>query len=206
MTYEEFMDWADEDTLAEWVDGKVVMTSPASKRHQELTGFLYGLLDVYMETHALGDVLALFQMHLPNSGREPDVLFVAREHQDRVQATRIEGPADLVVEIVSPESRGRDRGDKFYEYQAGGVREYWLIDPDTQHAEFYQLDNAGVYQPVLPEPEGIYRSRVLAGLWLQLSWLWQDPFPSVNQAMLAIDGAAYAERMIADLKDCGFLP
>jgi hypothetical protein len=34
MTYAEFLDWADEDTLAEWVNGKVIMTSPASLRHQ----------------------------------------------------------------------------------------------------------------------------------------------------------------------------
>ena len=39
MTYEEFLAWADEDTLAEWVDGEVVMTSPASNRHQDLTAF-----------------------------------------------------------------------------------------------------------------------------------------------------------------------
>ena len=34
MTYQEFLNWADEDTLAEWVNGKVIMTSPASLRHQ----------------------------------------------------------------------------------------------------------------------------------------------------------------------------
>ncbi|HXT36250.1 MAG TPA: Uma2 family endonuclease, partial [Chloroflexota bacterium] len=118
MTYDEFLDWADEDTLAEWVGGKVIMTSPANRRHQELVGFLYGLLDAYAKTHDLGIVLpAPFQMHLPTSGREPDVLFVARAHQDRVKTTRIEGPADLVVEVVSPESRGRDRGDPMSEFE-----------------------------------------------------------------------------------------
>jgi ABC-type thiamine transport system ATPase subunit len=40
MTYEEFLAWADEDTLAEWVDGEVVMYSPASKRHQSIADFL----------------------------------------------------------------------------------------------------------------------------------------------------------------------
>lgn len=207
MTYDEFLDWADEDTLAEWVDGKVIMTSPANRRHQELVGFLYGLLDAYAKTHDLGIVLpAPFQMHLPTSGREPDVLFVARAHQDRVKTTRIEGPADLVVEVVSPESRGRDRGDKFYEYQSGGVKEYWLIDPDTRHADFHQLDAAGVYQIVPPASEGIYQSAVLEGFQLRLSWLWRATLPSINEAMLAIDGPAYATRMIADLKDGGFLP
>jgi Uma2 family endonuclease len=208
MTYAEFLDWADEDTLAEWVDGKVIATSPANRRHQELVGFLYGLLDTYAKTHDLGIVLPVpFQMHLPTSGREPDVLFVAKAHQDRLKASRIEGPADLVVEVVSPESRGRDRGDKFYEYQLGGMKEYWLIDPDTRHADFHQIDDAaGVYRIVPPSSRGIYRSQVLEDFQLPLPWLWQAPLPSINEAMLAIDGPAHAARMIADLKDGGFLP
>ncbi len=145
-------------------------------------------------------------MRLPTSGREPDVLFVAREHLDRVLFTRVEGPADLVVEIVSPESRVRDRGEKFYEYQEGGVGEYWLIEPDTRRAEFYQLDPDGIYQLVLPDAAGVYRSRAMDGLWVRVAWLWQEPLPQVNQVMLEIDGAAYAQRLIADLTDAGFLP
>ena len=68
-------------------------------------------------------------MKLPHSAREPDVLFLAKEHLGRLRDSHIEGPADLVVEIVSKESRGRDRGEKFYEYGEGGVPEYWLLDP-----------------------------------------------------------------------------
>lgn len=111
MTYEEFMDWADEDTLAEWVDGTVEMTSPANARHQRVVGFLYRILAHYVELHELGEVFtAPFQQHLANarSGREPDVIFLARDHLDRLQPpdreTRVEGPADLAVEVVSPES------------------------------------------------------------------------------------------------------
>jgi len=207
MTYEEFLEWADEDTLAEWVDGRVVMTSPASARHQDIGVFLTNVLAEHARTHNLGRVLvAPFQMRLPTSGREPDVLFVAGEHLGRVLSTRVEGPADLVMEIVSPESRVRDRGEKFYEYQEGGVGEYWLIDPDTRRAEFYQLDPDGIYQLVLPDADGVYRSRVMAGLWVRVAWLWQEPLPQINQVMLEIDGAAYAQRLIADLTDAGFLP
>ena len=207
MTYDEFMEWADEDTLAEWVDGRIVMTSPASARHQDLTDFLHDMFSEHARTHDLGRVLfAPFQMRLPTSGREPDVLFVAKEHLDRVRSTRVEGPADLVVEIVSPESRVRDRGEKFYEYQAGGVGEYWLIDPDTSRAEFYQRDGAGLYQAIPPGPDGIYRARELPGLWVRVAWLWQEPLPEVNKIMLEIDGAPYARRLIADLRDGGFLP
>ncbi len=78
-------------------------------------------------------------MKLPTSGREPDVLFIANDHLDRLKPPYLDGPADLVIEIISPESVKRYRGRKFFEYQAGGVAEYWLIDPAVQVAEFYQL-------------------------------------------------------------------
>jgi len=178
MTYEEFLAWTDEDTLAEWVNGEVVMRSPASNRHQDLVRFLTSVLGIYVEVRNLGIVRpAPFQMKL-EQGREPDLLFVAREHLDRLKVNYLDGPADLVVEIVSPESAGRDRGDKFYEYARGGVPEYWLIDPETRWAEFYRL-KGGRYQLVMGDTEGVYRSEVLPGFWLQAEWLWQEPLPGV---------------------------
>ncbi len=94
MTYEEFLAWADEDRLAEWVAvpgadvGVVTMTSPASTRHQLLSDFLLKVLGTYAEAHDLGVVLsAPFQMKLPGSGREPDLLFVALEHLKRLKKT-----------------------------------------------------------------------------------------------------------------------
>lgn len=112
------------------------------------------------------------------SGREPDLMFVTRERMQLVQPTFLDGPADLVVELVSPESIGRDRGEKFVEYEAAGVREYWLIDPIRQQAEFYLLGADGRYR-LGPLDEGIYRSQVLAGFWLRVAWLWQKPLPPV---------------------------
>jgi Uma2 family endonuclease len=201
MTYDEFLAWADEDTLAEWVDGRVVPMSPASKRHQDVARFLANVLDAYASLHDIGTVImAPFQMQLPTSGREPDVLFIANEHFDRLTPTRLTGAADLVVEVISTESRGRDRGDKFYEYQAAGVGEYWLIDPDMRRTEFYQLDEAGAYALIAPDAGGIYRSRVMHGLWIDVAWLWRDPPPPLNRVLLAIAGERYAEAMRADLE------
>lgn len=177
-TYEEFLDWADEDTRAEWVDCEVIVMSPASNRHQQLADFLTALLRVLAEQRSLGQVLsAPFQMKLEN-GREPDVLFLADEHRDRLRETYLDGPADLVVEIVSPESGPRGRGDKFYEYEAGGVQEYWLIDLVREQVEVYRLEE-GRYRLVQPEEDDIYRSEVVPGFWLRASWLWQEPLPKV---------------------------
>ncbi len=186
MTYEEFLAWADEDTWAEWVDGEVIVLTPASTRHQLIKKFLVGILDAYVAFRDLGEVLdAPFQVKLGPDlpGREPDLLFVAREHMERLKETYLEGPADLVVEIISPESAARDRGDKFYEYEAAGVGEYWLIDPEREQAEFYRLGPDGRYRTVLAEREGEYRSEVVPGFWLRVEWLWQDPLPRVMDVM-----------------------
>jgi Uma2 family endonuclease len=191
MTYEEFLAWCDEDTWAEWVDGEVVMVSPASERHQALAGFLTSVLGIFVRVRDLGIVLAApFQMKIGAqlSGREPDLLFVAKPNLGRLKSTYLEGPADLVVEIVSPESRLRDRGEKFAEYEVGGVPEYWLLDPEHQQADFYRLDARQRYRLTEPEASGIYRSQVLTTLWLKADWLWQDPLPSPLRIVAQIAG------------------
>ena len=206
LSYAEFLDWADEDTLAEWVEGEIIMTSPASNRHQDIAGFLASLLRIFAETHQLGQIRSgPFQMKLTASGREPDLLFIGNERLSHLKPTYLDGPADLAVEIISPESVGRDRGDKFYEYAQGGVPEYWLIDPRTSWAEFYHLEGAR-YRLVFVGAEGEYRSKVVPGFWLRVEWLWQEPLPAVEDVLLQIGGELYARRWIERLRQQGFLP
>jgi Uma2 family endonuclease len=184
ISFEDFLAHGPE-TQAEWVDGEVITMSPPIENHQDVARLLTGVLSVFTEDHQLGRILpAPFLMKtgpgLP--GREPDILFIAAEHLDRLKRTHLEGPADLAVEIISPESRGRDRGDKYYEYEQGGVREYWLLDPERRQAEFYGLDEQGIYR-TLPVDDGVFHSRVLAGLWLKPEWLWQKPLPSLRSIL-----------------------
>lgn len=182
MTFQEFLDWCNEDVWAEWVRGEVIELSPASRRHQELLDFLVKVLGIFVEARDLGILLpAPFSMKLEptQSAREPDLLFVARDHEDRLKNTYLDGPADLVVEIVSPESRLRDRGEKFAEYELGGVQEYWLLDPTEQRADFYLLGPDGRYERCRIDEQGIYRSTVLPDFPLSVSWLWQQPLPRV---------------------------
>ena len=180
VSFEEFLDWCDEDTRAEWVDGGVVIMSPASGPHQAVLHFLIKVLGLWIEAKDLGRLLSDFLMRLPEpvgSSRAPDLIFVARAHLDRLHRTYLEGPADLAVELISPDSVGRDRGDKFVEYEQAGVPEYWLIDPDRQQAEFYELGPDGRYRLAVGGRSGRYRSGVLDGLVLDVEWLWQDPLP-----------------------------
>jgi Uma2 family endonuclease len=186
LSYEEFLAWCDEDTWAEWVDGEVVMLSPASSRHQDLRDWLAFIIRGFAEAHDLGVVrTAPFQMRLAalRRGREPDLLFIAKDHQQLLKEAYLDGPADLVVEIISAESRLRDRGEKFAEYEMGGVREYWLLDPEERRADFYRLGEDGRYRIIDLEPGGIYRSMVLPGFWLKVDWLWQEPLPPVLEVL-----------------------
>lgn len=181
ISYEEFLEWCDEDTRAEWVDGEVVLLSPASRRHQLLVAFLVQTLGVFVQAKELGVVLsAPFQMktgpELP--GREPDLIFVARENLGRLRDKYLDGPADLVVEVVSPDSRLKDRGEKFAECEAGGVREYWVLDPDARRADFFLLGPDGRYDRKTEGPDGVYRSAVVDGFWIRVDWLWQEPLPA----------------------------
>jgi Uma2 family endonuclease len=180
MSFEEFLGWCNDETHAEWVDGEVVIAPPPSTEHQMIRDFLVKIAGLYVEAHDLGAVLsAPYLMRIPNSpsGREPDLLFVSRERTNLITHQLLDGPADLVVEIVSPESIGRDRGEKFVEYEAAGVREYWLIDPLRQQAEFYRLDDKGLYRLAPLDADGIYHSAVLDGFWLRVVWLWQHRLP-----------------------------
>ena len=186
MSYAEFLEWCDEDTLAEWVDGEVIMAYPASAAHQILVGFLLRVLAIYAEQRELGQVIAApFQMktgpELP--GREPDLLFIARENLDRLEGVYLDGPADLAIEVVSPASRLRDRGEKLAEYEMGGVREYWVIDPEEQRADFYVLAADGRYERRRTSEDGIYPSEVITGFRLRESWLWQQPLPKALSAL-----------------------
>ena len=186
LTFQEFLDqYGDEDVWAELERGEVYVMSPASLRHQDLVNFLTALLRFFAEYFGLGRVLsAPFLMRLgPDTAREPDILFVAREHLERLKATYLDGPADLVVEVVSPESRLRDRGIKFAEYEMAGVPEYWLIDPELERADFYVLASDGRYERRSADEQGWYTSQALPGFRLFVPWLWQDPLPSLAEAL-----------------------
>lgn len=188
LTYEEFLQWTD-GVFAEWVDGEVIYTTAASLPHTDISIFLTTLLRLHAEANDLGQVLAApYQMYLRNvrRGREPDICFVAHANAHRLTHMYLDGPADLAVEIISPDSVRRDRDEKLLEYQTEGVREYWIIDPLTRSAQFYVLSD-GQYQAAPVDDAGIYRSSVLAGFWFNVNWLWQQPLPALRTVLREYD-------------------
>lgn len=202
VSFAAFLAWTDEDTHAEWVAGEIQMPSPARDEHQDLRDFLTGTMRPYVAARQLGWVRGGFLMRLASrpSGREPDIVFVAQEHVDRIGETYLDGPADLVVEIVSPESIARDRGEKFIEYETDGVREYWLLDPQRREALFYLRGADGMYHAAAIDPDGVYHATALPGFWIEVDWLWQRPLPAIEPIFIELGDDAYAYYLLDRLR------
>jgi Uma2 family endonuclease len=193
MSYEEYLQWAGEDTRAEWVDGEVIVYMPPRDEHQRIVEFLHTLLSLFVSVTGLGLVrLAPFEVKLWEGGpaREPDLFFVSKERLAALSSERFSGAPDLVAEVLSAGTLYIDRNEKFREYERAGVREYWLIDsrPGHARADFYRLDEEGRFALVATEVEERVGSSALENFWLRPAWLWQTPQPNPLLALAEITG------------------
>ncbi len=180
MTYEEFLAYPHENQHVEWVDGRVVTMASVTDKHAIVFGFLYIVLDLFTERRGLGVVRSdPFNMKVGPKlpGRQPDVLFLSNANMSRLRPSHLNGPADLIIEVISTGSRRTDRVDKFQEYEQGGVREYLIADPDYNLVELYRLAGPR-YEQVLPDEGGKLHFETVPGFFVKVDWLRQWPLPS----------------------------
>jgi Uma2 family endonuclease len=181
MSYEAFLATNFENPHVEWVNGVVVEMSPVGKQHNALTRFLIQLFEDFLMLAGIkGEVFhdpMVMKLSPDLPGRAPDIQVVLEENLRIIRENEIAGAADLVVEVVSPGSQRQDRIEKYREYEKGGVREYWILDPTREESLFYQLNEQGVYDLVDTTVTGIYQSRTLPGMKLNVKLFWQEQLP-----------------------------
>jgi Uma2 family endonuclease len=188
-SFEDFCFLVREDQKADLIEGVIYMASPDNTEANAISTWLLRLIGDFVEEKELGQVFAsrvAFRLDDANAP-EPDVAFVSRAHQDRIRRGYVEGPPDLAVEVVSPDSVDRDYEDKRALYQRAGVTEYWIIDELQQSVTLLRLTSRGKYREVRPR-KGALHSEVLPGFWLRPEWLWQDPRPRKNEVLAQILG------------------
>ena len=178
MTETQFHDWCDEDIRAEWIKGEVYLLAPPNIPHIRLNLWLCGLLESIVQLDKSGYVLIEAQVRLARlkERRNPDVVFVSRSRLQIIKQTYVDGAPDLIMEIVSPGSQARDWRYKYASYERAGVREYWVIDPQSEHVEAYALGKDAKFS-VIREVDGKIKSKVMRPLYIRPSWLWQSPRP-----------------------------
>ncbi len=189
-TFEEFCAIVKEHQKADLIDGVIYMASPENHAANELFVWLLSVMAAFVQELRLGRVYGsrvAFRLDRDNSP-EPDIAFVRIERYHLAQFGYFEGPPDLGIEIVSPESIERDYQQKRQQFERAGMRDYWIIDPLEQKATILRLGRDGKYREVRKQ-RGRIASKVLAGFWLETEWLWQSPHPTVREILARlIDG------------------
>jgi Uma2 family endonuclease len=181
MTFEEFLERFDENAHVEWADGDAIVQMPPTEPHQQVIWLLSTVLGLFVEIRNLGMVItAPFELLLPTgTSREPDILFLSREHYDRRGEKRWRGIADLLIEVQSKSTALYDLREKLIDYQRAGIPQYWALDPRPRHRSFrpFVLSASGRYEEAVLDEDGRYHSIVVPGFWLKPSWFWQNPLP-----------------------------
>jgi len=162
-----------DDQKAEFINGKVIVHSPNKVRHFEVRDHLHVALWTFVRTRGLGFVagekaLCVF----PRNDYEPDVCYFGPAKAARLQPDQLKLPApDFIAEVLSDSTASMERGQKFQDYQAHGVQEYWLVDPDREFLEQYVLEGQA-YGLLLKSGTGEVRSVAVPGFCLPVRALF----------------------------------
>jgi len=146
LTYDDFLLFPADGRRHEIVDGEHYVTPSPNTRHQELVGRLHFEIELFLRQHpGTGRVfMAPFDVLFTKWDIvEPDLLFIAGDQTDILTDKNVQGPPALVVEILSKGTRKTDEQVKPRLFERGGVREYWLVDPDLDLVRVFRRQEDG---------------------------------------------------------------
>ena len=171
-TEEDFWRISNEDSAYELIDGVLIIHSPANEEHEDIFSYLNSLLRIYLGKTKKGKVYgSRFVMRLSSSWNpEPDLMIVTPEKYTNITPTRLEGFADVVIEILSKSTRELDLDKKLPKYLENGVKEVWIIDPMTKTISVHSSTGNLTWND--PQSEDVIRSNVFPDLVVKIKWIW----------------------------------
>ena len=172
LTYDDFLLFPDDGRRHELIDGKHYVTPSPNLRHQVLLGRLYFEIELFLRAHPGSGRVFMAPLDVVFSRWdvvEPDLLFVADDQDAILTAQNVQGAPALVVEIASPGTRKRDERLKRQLFDRGGVREYWIVDPDRDVVQVFRRRDDESFPPVVAlTREDVLTTPLLPGLELRL--------------------------------------
>ena len=170
----------DDGNRYELLNGVITMAAAPTWKHQLVSRAVFRLIDRWAVQIDAGDTLyAPVDVVLDNRDVvQPDIIYVDESHLIDVRGGRVYVAPQLVVEVISPTSRGRDSVVKPVRYAQAGAREYWLVDPELETIAIFTLIET-LYVERAANDDGTISSVVLPGLTV-------DPgtvFAEVNERM-----------------------
>ena len=175
-TYEDYLTFPDDGRRHELIDGEHYVIPAPVRRHQQLSMRLIFALGSHLLEQPRGEVYAapLDVILSDFDVVQPDVLFVSNERQE-VLGEWIHGAPDIVIELLSPETRRRDEITKRRLYERVGVREYWIVDGEIEVVKIYRRQEDGSFarEPELSREAGhSLTTPLLPGFCLSLTELF----------------------------------
>jgi Uma2 family endonuclease len=142
LTYDDFVRFPDDGLRHEIIDGEHYVTPSPATRHQRISRNLLYLLQSYLDAHPIGEIFcAPYDVLLSRFDIvEPDLVYISDARKAFITSKNLQGPPDLVIEILSPGTRKRDERVKRDLYERAGVEEYWMVDPDRDTVEAHRRD------------------------------------------------------------------
>lgn len=175
LTYDDLLQMPDDRNRHEIINGELLVSPSPNRAHQRLSVRLFMTMISNVQQHRLGEVLyAPVDVRLGvHDVVEPDILFIRADRRVIYQKSGVvEGPPDLVVEIVSPSSSSIDPIRKAALYARAGVPEYWLADPEHRTFRMLVLRD-GIYRDAEPV-DGRFHSTVVGGLGIDTTAIFAD--------------------------------
>lgn len=171
---DDIWDTPEDGNRYEVIDGALYMTPPPGWKHQFASGKLQVMVGRHVYDHGLG-VLVSAPVGVvldDENGLQPDLIYVSREHLHIITERGVGGAPDLVVELLSPSTRNRDRGVKLRRYAAAGVPHYWIVDPRSRALEAYRLTDEGYELTGTYGPGTIFQPELFPDLEIPVDELW----------------------------------
>lgn len=175
-TYEDYK-LLPEDKRFEIIEGELLVTPAPNFRHQEISMRLALTVAALVKTAKLGKMVAAPADVILSAENvvQPDLLFVANSRLGIIDPKGgVHGAPDLVVEILSPSTAGRDQLVKRKLYGKYGVRESWIVDPDAQSIEVLTLAENGLETWRVFPTGSTLTSKVLPGLKLDVTEIFPE--------------------------------
>lgn len=175
LTYADYIATSDDERY-ELLNGELILSPSLKEIHQFILSILHLRIGTHARQHNLGKVyFSPFDVVLSDTDVvQPDLLFISNERAEIITQDNVRGAPDLVVEILSPSTAELDRTTKLELYAQHGVREYWIVDPDTKTIKVLlrgeqRFKIGGIYG------EGhTLQSPTLAGLTVQVEELFES--------------------------------
>lgn len=187
LTAEDFLEWLEPGTLADLIDGEVVMRSPVSIRHALLFNFVDRLLGIYVDQHRLGFLYrGMVAVRLdPRNVFQPGLAYYRAVRRAAIRDDHVEGAPNLVVEVLSPRTAGRGPGSKLPAYEQYGVLEYWVLDPENLAHRFFR--RAGELLVEYAAGAVKIESRAVPGFFIMREWLDPESLPPLTESLALIE-------------------